>query len=170
MHPMLASQVRGDVTRLGQQDAVVLAGHRTDMATCYALADAFLLPSYWEGCSLAVWEAIAQGLPMVLADVGAAAEQLRAGHGELVAPPYRSLFELDPSNLAAVVDSVDPDYVQRLAAAMARVRSSPRPPAGPLPRQAQRATMARRKAKLFAWLLQGGGVAAARSMIAREGA
>ncbi|MCU0862856.1 MAG: glycosyltransferase [Planctomycetes bacterium] len=169
MHPPLAAQLRGDIERLGQRDAVVLAGHRRDVAACYAAADAFVLPSYWEGCSLAVWEAIAAGLPLVLADTGAAAEQLRHGHGQLVAPPYGSLFDLDAGNLAAVVESVDAAYVQRTAAAMANVMRLPRRPTGSLPTMAQRATMAARKARLFAWLLQGGRVEAARTMLARAG-
>jgi glycosyltransferase involved in cell wall biosynthesis len=169
MHPLLAAQLRADIERLGLQRAMVLAGHRADMAACYAAADAFVLPSYWEGCSLAVWEAIAAGLPLVLADVGAAAEQLRAGHGELVAPPFGSLFDLDAGNLSAVVDNLDADFVQRVAAAMARVRSLPRRSRPVLPAVAQRATMAARKQKLLAWLLQGGQVAAARTMLARDG-
>jgi hypothetical protein len=45
----------------------------------------------------------------------------------------------------------------------------PRRPAGFLPTMAQRATMAARKALLFAWLLQGGRVEAARAMLARAG-
>jgi glycosyltransferase involved in cell wall biosynthesis len=167
MHPPLAAQLRGDVERLGQGGAVVFAGHRRDVAACYAAADAFVLPSYWEGCSLAVWEAIAAGLPLVLADTGAAAEQLRHGHGELVAPPYGSLFDLDAGNLAAVVDGLDGDYVQRVGAAMARVMALRPPPPAALPAVTQRRTMAARKVRLFAWLLQGGSVTGARTMIAR---
>ncbi|MEO6596285.1 MAG: glycosyltransferase [Planctomycetota bacterium] len=160
--------MRADVERLGLEDAVVLAGHRGDVAACHAAADVFVLPSYWEGCSLAVWEAIVAGLPLVLADVGAAAEQIRYGRGELVAPPFASLFALDASNLAQTVERIDLDHVQRLAQAMARVAALPRGVRVALPPVAQRATMARRKAKLFAWLLQGGRVGAARAMLARD--
>jgi hypothetical protein len=69
--------------------------------------------------------------------------------------------------VAAVVESVDDAYVQRIAAAMGRVRLAPRRAPAALPRVALRATMAARKAMLFAWLLQGGRVPAARTMIAR---
>lgn len=167
MNPLLATEVRGDIDRLGLQRAVSMIGHRDDIRACYALADAFVLPSYWEGCSLAVWEAIAAGLPLVLADVGAAAEQLRHGRGELVAPPFRSLFDLDATNLAQVTDRVDAAYVARVAAAMARVHLLGVVPPAALPTVARRRTMAARKARLFAWLLQGGSVAGARAMIAR---
>lgn len=167
MHPILASTVRGDVERLGLQDAVILAGHRDDMPACYAAADAFVLPSYWEGCSLAVWEAVAAGLPMALAEVGAAAEQLRHGHGVLVAPPFASLYGLDAANLADVVDRVDPAYVARLAAAMVDVAGMPRRAAHGLPKVARRATMAARTSALFGWLRQGGSVAGARAIVAR---
>lgn len=168
MNPILASAVRGDIERLGLQDAVILAGHRDDMPACYAAADAFVLPSYWEGCSLAVWEALAAGLPMALAEVGAAAEQLRHGHGLLVAPPFASLYELDAANLAEVVDRVDPVYVARLATAMLGVAGMPRRMAGGLPKVARRATMAARTSALFCWLRQGGSVAGARAIVARD--
>lgn len=167
MNPLLAARLRTDVEQLGLHDAVVMAGHRDDARPFLALADAFLLPSYWEGCSLAVWEAVQCGLPMVLADVGAAAEQLAHGAGELVAPPFASMFSLDATNLAAVTDGVDGDYVQRLAAAMRRTLATTRRPATALPKVARRRTMAARKAMLFAWLLQGGSVAGVRTAIAR---
>jgi O-antigen biosynthesis protein len=167
MNPLFGARVRGDVETLGLRDAVVFAGRRDDAASCHALADAFLLPSYWEGCSLAVWEAVQAGLPMVLSRVGAAAEQLAHGHGELVEPPFASLFALDPTTLPAVTDAVDAAYVERTAAAMQRVMALPRRRDVVLPTVAQRATMAGRKARLFAWLLQGGTVAGCRTMLAR---
>ncbi len=167
MNPVHAAAVRGDVARLGLGDAVVFAGHRDDAAPFFALADAFVLPSFWEGCSLAVWEAIRAGLPLVLADVGAAREQLRHGHGELVAPPFDSMFDLDAQNLGALVGTVREDHAERLAAAMERALALPRAAAPKLPDAADRRTMARRHALLYGWLRQGGVVAGARALTAR---
>lgn len=169
MNPVHASILRGDAARLGLADAVVFAGHRDDMPSVYALADAFLLPSFWEGCSLAVWEAIRAGLPAVLSDVGAAREQLRHGRGVLVAPPFASTNELDASNVDAVVAALDPSFVARVGQAMIEVAAARTQPLTPvaLPPVADRSTMAARHLLLFRWLLQGGSVAGVRTTIAR---
>jgi len=171
MSPVHAAAVRQDVAELALERHVHFAGHRSDPASFYALADAFLLPSYWEGCSLAVWEAIRAGLPLVLSDVGAAREQLRHGRGHLVAPPFGSMFELDASNLDALVGDVDDAFVARTAQAMVATcderADDARAAAATLPHIAQRATMARRHLLLFGWLLQGGAVPGVRQAIAR---
>ncbi|MCC7398169.1 MAG: glycosyltransferase [Planctomycetes bacterium] len=169
MHPLHAAAVRGERNRLGLDDAVVLAGHVDDLAACYAAADAFLLPSFWEGCSLAVWEAIRHGLPLVLSDVGAAREQLRHGHGELVAPPFASLFDLDAHNLDAVTRAPAAAFAERTAAAMQQVMRLPRRP-GQLPTVARRATMAHRHLLLLRWLRQHGTVPGMRASLARSAA
>ncbi|HEB52539.1 MAG TPA: glycosyltransferase [bacterium] len=166
MHPLHAAKVRSEISRLGLDDAVVLAGHRADIADCYALADAFFLPSFWEGCSLAVWEAIRHRLPLALADVGAAREQLHHGRGRLVAPPFPSMFALDADNLPALLAGDHDDYAARLAEAMREVLDLPRPDQG-LPTIAHRETMAHRHLLLLRWLRQGGEVPAIRASIAR---
>ncbi|MEC7585155.1 MAG: glycosyltransferase family 4 protein, partial [Planctomycetota bacterium] len=170
MNPMHAAAIRGEVKALGLEDAVVFAGHREDAEHCYAMADAFFLPSFWEGCSLAVFEAMRAGLPMVLSDVGAARQQLHlyGGQGELVAPPFESMFALDASNLDATVHAIDPDYAERLAKAMANCIDKTAQPRPGLPRAAGRATMAARHLTLMRWLRQGGSVAAIRQTIARQ--
>ncbi|MFK7739537.1 MAG: glycosyltransferase [Planctomycetota bacterium] len=159
MNPLHAGKVQAEVRRLGLDSHVVLAGHRDDAVDCYAMADAFLLPSFWEGCSLAVWEAIRQDLPLVLTDVGAAREQLAHGRGELVAPPFASMFELDAGNLEAVVLADHAKFVNRLATAMGLVAKAPSTAADGneelLPYAAERATMARRHLLLLGWLRQG---------------
>ena len=168
MNPMHAAAVRSDIRKLGLEQAVVLAGHRDDVEACYEMADAFFLPSYWEGCSLAVFEAMRAGLPLVLSDVGAAREQLllHADHGRLVAPPFESMFGLDAGNLDQLVGNVDEAFVDDLATSMQAVlglgRSTRR-----LPEVAERATMAARHLLLFRWLRQGGSVPAIREAIAR---
>ncbi|MFM1871030.1 MAG: hypothetical protein RL398_452, partial [Planctomycetota bacterium] len=45
-----------------------------DLAACYALADAFVSPSAYEGFGLAVADALAAGLPTVIADVSSLPE------------------------------------------------------------------------------------------------
>ena len=49
-------------------------------------SDLFLLPSHTEGCSLALMEAMARGLPAIATDTGANAEMLDDGCGVVVEP------------------------------------------------------------------------------------
>jgi O-antigen biosynthesis protein len=166
MNPVHAAAMRTDIARLGLEGAVVFAGYRSDADACYAMADAFFLPSYWEGCSLAVWEAIRQGLPLVLSNVGAAQEQLRHGHGVIIEPPFESMFALDASNLDAVTREVAATFVADSAEAMTEViDAEPRSPG--LPHIAHRNTMAERHILLMSWLVQRGTVAGIRQSIAR---
>jgi glycosyltransferase involved in cell wall biosynthesis len=56
---------------LPSQPSLLRLGSRFDMAALYAAADFFLLPSgYGEGTSVAMSEAMASGLPVVVTDVG----------------------------------------------------------------------------------------------------
>ena len=54
--------------KLGVGDRVVLAGYRTDVKDFYDMADIFVLPSYQEGLSVALMEAMAMGFPVVSTD------------------------------------------------------------------------------------------------------
>lgn len=53
------------ITQLGLADRVKLAGFRNDVAVFYDAADAFVFPSFREGLSVALMEAMASGLPVV---------------------------------------------------------------------------------------------------------
>ena len=64
------AQVRRLIQRLDLEQRVILTGPREDVARFYWMADAFVLPSYWEGWSLALTEAVYTGLPAVASDVG----------------------------------------------------------------------------------------------------
>ena len=62
----------------GVQDRVFLLGYRTDMKNIYAQADVFVFPSFREGLSVALMEAMASGLPVVCSDI--------RGNRDLVVP------------------------------------------------------------------------------------
>ncbi len=65
---------------------VVLTGvvPKEHIATYLDNADLFLLPSHTEGCSMALMEAMARGVPSIATDTGANAEMLSDGCGILV--------------------------------------------------------------------------------------
>jgi glycosyltransferase involved in cell wall biosynthesis len=59
---------------LGIADRVIFAGHQSDIATYYTLADIAVLPSHSEGSPNALLEAMAAGLPVAATTVGGVPE------------------------------------------------------------------------------------------------
>jgi glycosyltransferase involved in cell wall biosynthesis len=94
--------LRSFVTREGLKDYIHLLGAVTSprMQQLMAAADVFFLPSLWEGIALAIYEAMASGLPVVGADVGGQRELVTPECGVLVA---RSDEETEASQYADVL-------------------------------------------------------------------
>jgi glycosyltransferase involved in cell wall biosynthesis len=144
---------------------VIMAGHRDDVGRFYWMADAFLLPSLWEGWSLALTEAACTGLPLIATAVGGARELIADVGGRLVSPPFGSICDVDAAALPRLVRDPGPDFLDELAGAM-RAASGSR----------GRLTIAEEKRQLLdeermvdihgsilAWFLQGGQAGAARA-------
>ena len=55
--------------QLGIAEQVIFAGYQQDVADFYKMADLFLFPSQREGLSLALMEAMANGLPVICSDI-----------------------------------------------------------------------------------------------------
>lgn len=130
--------------RLGISDRVDLVGERANPFPYIAGASAFVLPSKWEGCSNALLEALACGVPTVASrTAGNACELLEHGRfGVLV----------DPANAAEMADAIlrqtgdDPclpgaraqnyeaqEALARACAAIVDGAREDRIPAGPVP-------------------------------------
>lgn len=104
--------VRHQVSRLGLEDRVHLAGQADPLAWLHA-ADALALPSAYEANALVVLEAMASGLPVVVTPVGYAPELVTDGvTGYLVERNAASVR----AGLAAVADATP---AQRTALARA---------------------------------------------------
>jgi glycosyltransferase involved in cell wall biosynthesis len=89
-------------TQLGLADRVRFLGVRRDRATLFAALDLFVLPSRWEGLSLALVEAAGVGLPILATDVGGNREVVEGEHGIWLVPPH------DVWALAAALDAAFP--------------------------------------------------------------
>lgn len=73
--------------RLGITDACRFPGSITHLGDVYRAIDVFVMPSLWEGLSLAMLEAMAAGLPMVATDVGGVRDVLGDNRYGLLVPP-----------------------------------------------------------------------------------
>jgi len=74
------------IAELGLADRVRLLGTRRDIPELLNAADAFVLPSLWEGMPLTLLEASATALPIVATDVGGNAEVVLEGKTGYLVP------------------------------------------------------------------------------------
>lgn len=65
--------------RLGLGETVHFLGFHPDIRECYAASDLFVLPSYYDPCSLVVLEALAAGLPVITTVQNGASELMVDG-------------------------------------------------------------------------------------------
>ena len=82
-----AAEVRQLAQSLGLADAVHFLGQRQDVPDLLNAMDIFVLPSYSEGVSLALLEAMAAGLPVIATAVGGLPEVVTDGENGLLIPP-----------------------------------------------------------------------------------
>ena len=104
-------ETRGIVRRHRLQDAVIFPGLVADTIPCYAAADAFVLPSWHDACSLTVLEACACGLPVITTRSNGVADLLTDGReGRIIG----SAGDIDA--LAASLEELSrPEVRQRMA-------------------------------------------------------
>jgi len=103
--------LKARVQALHLEDRVKFCGFRADVSLALRRADIFLLTSYWEGFGLAVVEAMAVGLPVVVSDV--------PGLREVVTPESQAGFLIDPTDDEAFAEHLvtlldDPALRQRM--------------------------------------------------------
>jgi UDP-glucose:(heptosyl)LPS alpha-1,3-glucosyltransferase len=64
---------------LGIEERVHFLGYHDDIRECYAASDFFVMPTYYDPCSLVVLEALACGLPVITTAQNGASELLTDG-------------------------------------------------------------------------------------------
>jgi glycosyltransferase involved in cell wall biosynthesis len=116
----LESEVRGQHSQLRLGDRFLILGYRADVASVLAASDVFALASLYEGGPIALLEALAAGLPVVVTSVGFVPDIVREGVEGFVVPPGRP--ELLAERLGTL--AADRDLRARMSlAATARGRS-----------------------------------------------
>lgn len=93
----LQDKLTAQAAELGISRAVCLLGLRPDALRLLQAADVFVLPSLWEGMSMALLEAMAAGLPVVVSEVEGIGDLLTPERDGLVVPPR------DPAALAGAI-------------------------------------------------------------------
>jgi UDP-glucose:(heptosyl)LPS alpha-1,3-glucosyltransferase len=103
---------------LGVAPALRFLGRRTDPEACYAAADLYCLPTWYDSFAFSVLEALATGIPVVTTELAGASELVDDGVHGAVLPGPAGPVEL----AAALLRWLDPDR-RRAAAAPARARA-----------------------------------------------
>ncbi|OPY66931.1 MAG: Lipopolysaccharide core biosynthesis protein RfaG [Syntrophorhabdaceae bacterium PtaU1.Bin034] len=80
--------------RLGVSENVLFPGALEGMEQCYAAADIYVHPTFYDSCSLTVLEALASGLPVVTSRFNGAADAIASREGGWVINDPGSASEL----------------------------------------------------------------------------
>ena len=103
--------------RLGLAETVHLVGFYPDIRAAYWSSDFFVLPTYYDPCSLVVFEALACGLPVITTVCNGAGELMTDGREGYVITAPDALGELS----AALDHMTDDEARARMSAHAARL-------------------------------------------------
>jgi UDP-glucose:(heptosyl)LPS alpha-1,3-glucosyltransferase len=84
---------------LGLAQTVIFLGFHDDIRECYAASDFFVLPTYYDPCSLVVLEALACGLPVITT--------MQNGAGELITDGKEGYILTSPAAEGELADALD---------------------------------------------------------------
>ena len=83
--------LRKQAERLGVAEKVLFHGFKTvgpELNEMYRMADIYIIPSYHEGFPRTIWEAMANGLPVIASNVGSIPYFLNNGHDAILVEPH----------------------------------------------------------------------------------
>lgn len=107
------------------KENVIKLPYHKNIGDLYNASDIFVMPSYYEGWSIAATEALYCGLPLIHSYCGSAKELLDDGkNGILISNPAGNIAALDSERLMATMNSVNPSNVEELVEAMAQMSSA----------------------------------------------
>lgn len=109
------------IKHLNLQKHVILAGYHREVAPFYHAADVFVLPSYWEGWSLSLGEAMANGLACVITNVGSAYEFAGKKGVKVIEAPFGEITQLNYQNLGDYVYGENDAFKDKLAIGMIEI-------------------------------------------------
>jgi glycosyltransferase involved in cell wall biosynthesis len=96
IHPPHVRHLRDYLQRTGLANHMLMPGYCENVAAFHKMSDAFLLPSFIEGWSIAMNEAMFHGKPMILSDTGGASEVIDGEDIGIIVPnEYGDILDLD---------------------------------------------------------------------------
>jgi UDP-glucose:(heptosyl)LPS alpha-1,3-glucosyltransferase len=104
-----AAEYRRFVQRHDLQHAVVFPGLVSDVTPWFSAADAFVLPTFYDACSLTVLEACASGLPVITTKSNGASELLTDGREGRIIEKAEDI----PALTTALLELANPDVRAR---------------------------------------------------------
>lgn len=127
VHPPHLTGLQTYLREQGLAEHMLMPGYTPRVEDWFAMADAFLLPSFIEGWSIAMNEAMCFARPMVLTDTGGAAEVIEGDDAGILLPnEYGEVTALDCALLDRLAyDTRDFRIADALAGAMARFADDP---------------------------------------------
>ena len=114
----LEDDLRRQVAELGLEDTVLLPGYRGPATSILSAFDVFVLPSIYEGLSIAALEAMAVGRPMVVSAIGPLQELMGTPPAGIVVPPAQP-----QAIAAALIDVITDPALRRSLADAAQQRA-----------------------------------------------
>jgi mannosyltransferase len=109
-HLPFEEELKARVAQAGLADRILFVGEHRDIERWYRALSLYVAPQRWEGFGLTPLEAMASGVPVVAADVGAFSELVVEGRTGAIVPP---------DDLAAMQEAIRP-YLADPAYAAAR--------------------------------------------------
>ncbi len=121
-------RIRKMIAASGKADRIRFGEYFDGMENLLACSDALVMPSFWEGCSLAVAEAVSAGLPVLSTRTGDAERQTsRNPRSILIDLHLRFLTDLRAENCGSMLYTENPGLVHSFAEGMLRLASNPAP-------------------------------------------
>jgi glycosyltransferase involved in cell wall biosynthesis len=100
INPAHVKELKRYLNNEGLDRHILMPGHFPNIESFYQISDAFLLPSFVEGWSIAMNEAMFYEKPMILTDTGAAAEVIENNDiGILLDNEYGDILDLNHNKL-----------------------------------------------------------------------
>ena len=93
-------QLRNKVRQLNLSDTVIFQGPTTEPEAFYQACDVFILPTFYDACSLVVFEAMAAGLPAITSRFNGAAGIITEGKDGAVLKDPRDTNEMSYAMLS----------------------------------------------------------------------
>jgi 2-polyprenyl-3-methyl-5-hydroxy-6-metoxy-1,4-benzoquinol methylase/glycosyltransferase involved in cell wall biosynthesis len=119
------NEVEKYIEELESKDHIIKLNYYQSIADLYNAADVFVMPSYFEGWSIAATEALYCGLPIIHSKCGSAIELVKNGeNGILIENPEPDIMNCGKEKLITDMQKRAPENTEELVAAMKNIDSN----------------------------------------------